>query len=148
VLHEPPYVVDDKRPGRRPTAKELAELAESGRRREAVEVFMIAMGLPPEVVTGMRHSLTWPSLEALAHTLAYDAALTGDDDALPVGRAATVTATMLTIDCDSSPEWLRNSTRAVSAAIPNASHTTLEEQDHFTMKPADLAPVLVRFLGQ
>jgi pimeloyl-ACP methyl ester carboxylesterase len=146
ALHEPPYVVDDKRGGDpRPTAKELTELTDAGKRTEAVEVFMTAMGLPAPAIEGMKQAPMWPGLEGLAHTLAYDAALTGDDDALPADRAANIKSATLTVDCDSSPEWLRNTTKAVADAIPNASHTTLEGQDHFTMNPADLAPVLVKF---
>ena len=148
ALHEPPYVVDDTRPGGpQPTAKELAELASTGRSGECVTVFMTAMGLPAEVLAGMEQSPMWPGLVALAPTLAYDAAVIGDDQELPARRAATITAPTLAIDCDSSPQWLRNTTARVADTIPGARHATLTGQDHFTMNPADLAPILVEFFG-
>lgn len=146
VLVEPPYVVDDTRgDAPRPTAAQLAEQAATDR-DGTVETFMAAMGLPPQAVAGMRTQPMWPALTGLAHTLAYDAALTGDDDAFPADRAATVTTDTLVIDADSSPAWLRNTAATVARTIPHASHHTLTGQDHFTMNPADLAAAVKPFL--
>jgi hypothetical protein len=43
--------------------------------RGARIAFMRMVGTPEEVVAGAKGSQYWPAMEALAHTLAYDAAL-------------------------------------------------------------------------
>src|SRR5215204_3185465 len=56
VLHEPPYNPDG----------------------DAVELCMTTIGMPQEVVEGMRHTPRWAGLEAMAPTLAYDSEIMGD----------------------------------------------------------------------
>jgi hypothetical protein len=52
---------------------------------DAVELYQItAVACPPPVVEQMRHAPFRPGLEAIAHTLAYDAAVVGDRS-LPTG---------------------------------------------------------------
>ena len=50
----------------------LAEALESGRRGDAVALFMEYLGTPAEQIAGMRRSPFWSSFEAIAPTLAYD----------------------------------------------------------------------------
>jgi pimeloyl-ACP methyl ester carboxylesterase len=52
----------------------LAEALAAGRRGDAVEIFLRFVGAPEEMVAGMRHTPVWATLEAVAPTLAYDAA--------------------------------------------------------------------------
>ena len=60
-------------------AGQLAELVAAGRRGDAVELYQTtAVGIPQDVVAQLRHAPFRPSLEAIAHTLAYDAAIVGD----------------------------------------------------------------------
>jgi hypothetical protein len=80
VLYEPPYRTDDSHPGL-PAGftGQLAELVAAGRRGDAVELYQTgAVGIPEEVVAQLRHAPFRPGLEAIAHTLAYDAAIIGD----------------------------------------------------------------------
>ncbi len=71
VVFEPPFIVEGSRP--RPPedlALQLSELASSGRRGDAVELFITkAVGLPVEAVEQMRNAPMWPGLEEVAHTL-------------------------------------------------------------------------------
>jgi hypothetical protein len=55
-----------------------SELLAAGRRREVVEQFLTGIGIPPEAIAGLRQSPEWPRLETVAHTLAYDDAITSD----------------------------------------------------------------------
>jgi len=55
-----------------PSARLL--LAEN-RRGDAMALFLSTVGMPEHVIAGMRSSPAWPAIEAVAHTLAYDAAL-------------------------------------------------------------------------
>src|SRR5439155_1121133 len=72
------------------TARIYTELVAAGRRGDAVEYFMTkVVELPAEFAAQARQSPWWPSQEALAHTLAYDATIMGDYS-LPTERAAAV----------------------------------------------------------
>src|SRR5262249_56247819 len=80
VMYEPPFRTDDSHPGLPAGfAARLAELASSGRRGDAVALYQTqAVGIPEAVVAQLRNAPFWPGLEAIAHTLAYDAAIIGD----------------------------------------------------------------------
>ncbi len=99
ALWEPPYIIDNSRP--RPpadTATIYRDLVSAGRRGEAVEYFMVqVVGLPAEFAAQARNAPWWPAQEALAHTLAYDAAIMGDYS-LPAERAASIKVPTLVLD--------------------------------------------------
>ena len=152
ALFEPPFIVDNSRP---PVPADfwtqVSKFVSSGRRGEAVELFMTkAVGVPAEFVAQMRNMPMWPGLETLAHTLPYDGAILGDTIAgkpLPAKRWASATAPTLVIDGANSDGWLRHSARSLADILPNARHRELEGQDHsatFTA-PQVFVPVLVEF---
>jgi pimeloyl-ACP methyl ester carboxylesterase len=151
ALYEPPFIVDDSRPPLPEDYEEhLVELTSAGRRGDAVEYFMTTgPGVPPDVVAQMRGEPFWPAMEAMAHTMAYDAAIL---DGMMAGRPlradrwASVTVPTLVVDGDQSPGWARNSVRALAEALPNAEHRTLQGQGHGAA-PEALAPVLLGFFG-
>jgi pimeloyl-ACP methyl ester carboxylesterase len=145
-LFEPPFAVDDSRPPLEDFGERYTELTSTGRRGDAVELFMTkAVGLPAEAVEQMRSSSMWPALEGMAHTLAYDAAIMGDGS-LPVEQLASVTVPTLVIESTKGPTWLHNAAQAVADALPNAQHRSLEGQFH-DVPPAILVPVLEEFFA-
>jgi pimeloyl-ACP methyl ester carboxylesterase len=103
------------------------------------------MGMPAEAVTPMRDSPVWPALEAVAHTLAYDAELITDRSLL-TERAATVAGPTLVVAGEHSPAPLRDAARAVDATLPNARRETLGGQTHDVALEV-LAPVLEQFFA-
>jgi pimeloyl-ACP methyl ester carboxylesterase len=139
ALYEPPFVIDGSRP---PLPADfvtrLQELTSSDRRDEALEYFLVnGPWVPIEVVETMRREPPWPSLEALAHTLAYDGAIMEglmSGSPAPLGRWASVATPTLVMDGGESPEWQRNAVRALVAVLPHAHRRTLDGQDH---GPAD-----------
>ena len=149
ALYEPAFIVDDNRP---PVPKDyvaqLKELVSSGRRGDAVELFMTkAVGLPAEYIAPMRNDPTWSGMEAVAHTLVYDGTFIGDTmsgNPLPTERWASVTAPTLVIDGGASPAWMGNAAQALADVLPNARRRTLEGQTH-DVAPEALAPVLEEF---
>jgi pimeloyl-ACP methyl ester carboxylesterase len=151
ALYEPPFIVDDTRP---PLPKDyvahLDELVAVDRRGDAVEYFMTTgVGLPAEMLAGLRDSPAWPFMEAVAHTISYDGRAMGDmmsGSPKPLERWASVTVPTLVMDGGASPMWQRNAVRALAAVLPSVEHRTLEGQDH---GPADdvLAPVLIDFFA-
>ena len=149
AVYEPPFIVDDGHPPLPADhAAQLEGLVSEGRRGDAVAYFMTTgPGVPAEVVESMRAEEHWPSLEALAHTLAYDATVMGDTmsgSPVPLERWASLGVPTLVMAGGESPPWQQHATRTLAAVLPDAWHRTLEGQDH---GPADevLFPVLEDF---
>ena len=119
MLYEPPFNPDDSYPLLPESlAGQLTELVAAGRRGDAVELYQTqAVGIPEDVVTQMRHAPFRPALEAIARTLAYDAAIMGDRS-LPTGLITSITAPALVISGEQSPPFLRAAARAVAQALP------------------------------
>ncbi len=146
AVWEPPYIVDDSRPPVPKDYKEqLTELLAAGRRGDMIELFLTqVVGLPAEFVAPMRQSPFWPSMEAVAHALIYDAIIVGDFS-LPIGRVATVKVPTVVIDGGQTP-WLSNAAEAVATALPDAQRRTLEGQPH-NVDAAAIAPALADFFN-
>ncbi len=107
------------------------------------------VGVSPETVAQMRGAPFWQGLEAVAHTLPYDAVIvegvmTGKP--LPTERWASVSVPALVLDGSDSPDWARNAVAALTDVLPNAKRTTLEGQTH-QYDPEALAPVLSAFFA-
>ncbi|WP_395109112.1 alpha/beta fold hydrolase [Actinomadura sp. SCN-SB] len=135
AVFEPPYVTD---PGRSlPSAEELGALVEQGRRGDAVELFLTkGAEMPPEAVAGMKGQPFWPQMEAVAHTLAYEAAVVGGG---PVPeRLSTVAVPTLVLAGSASTERMRTAAQAVADRLPDARLQWLEGQAHGQADPASM----------
>lgn len=125
----------------------LAEFIKANRPGDAVAVFMKFVGVPDEMLEGMRQAPFWHSLEMIAPTLLYDAACLGTDRTVPTERAAKITAQTLIMDGGGSLKlmpFMRASAETLAKAIPNAARKTLEGQTH-DVDMNVLAPVLREF---
>jgi pimeloyl-ACP methyl ester carboxylesterase len=147
VLYEPPFNTDDSYPPLPAGfAAELAGLVSAGRRGDAVELYQTqAVGIPPQVVAQLRHAPFRPGLEAIAHTLAYDAAIIGDRS-MPAGLLADLTVPALVITGEQSPPFLRNAARTAAEAMPHGRLAVLPGQSH-DLNPDATAPVIAEFLA-
>ncbi len=127
-------------------ADQLADLVASGRRGDAVALFLtVAANAPSEGVGQMREGPSWPWFEEVAHTALYDEALLGDRTVSRSGLA-DVTVPALVADGGASPEWLRSTAAVLADALPDARHHTLAGQTH-AVDPEVLAPVLAEFFA-
>lgn len=146
ALWEPPYHVDPSAPDLPSDfAAQLTALVDAGSPSEAVELFMIrAAEIPVDAVAAMRAQPSWSHLEALAHTLAYEAEVVGPGNALPAETAAAITRPVLVLNGANSPAWMRRAGVAVAQAIPGARHRLLDGQAHDVSARA-LAPELLEF---
>jgi pimeloyl-ACP methyl ester carboxylesterase len=149
AVYEPPFVVDDSRdPVPENIVDQLKGLIAADRRGDAAETFMTQGSLmPAEVVAGMHTQPFWSSVEAVAHTLAYDAEImdnTMQGTPLPVDRWATVTIPTLVIYGGSGPAWSRKAAEALVELLPYAERQTLQGQFH-DLSPDVLTPVLEKF---
>jgi pimeloyl-ACP methyl ester carboxylesterase len=151
ALYEPPFITDGSRP---PLPDDyvthLDDLTAADRRGNAIEYFMtVGVGMPAEAVAPMRDAPMWPSLEAVAHTIPYDARVMGDHMSgkpLPTDEWSSVTQPTLVMDGGESPAWIRHSARSLAEILPNAQHRTLEGQTH-EVAPDVLAPTLTEFFS-
>jgi pimeloyl-ACP methyl ester carboxylesterase len=129
---------------------QLANFLAAGQRGEAAALFMRFVGVPDEMLAGMRESPMWPIMEAVAPTLTYDAAALGPDRCVPVARAKAVSVPTLIMDGSASEEmmpFMRRTAETLTAAIPQARHEILPGQRH-DVDAKVLAPVLAAFLNR
>jgi len=146
VLFEPPYTAPDLgRAGNDELRRRLDDLVAADRRGDAVEAFQLAIGIPPEVVEGLRHAPFRHGLEAIAHTLPYDLAVVGPGT-VPVDLLKQVDVPTLVVVGAASPEPLRAAGRAVAAGVAGAHLEVLDGVDH-SAPPEALAPPVARFLA-
>lgn len=145
AMYEAPYAADaEAQPAWNEYDSKLAKLLAEDRRGDAVVLFMTVVGTPSEMIEGMRQAPVWPMFEAVAPTLAYDAAVLGKGHAAPVERAATVTIPALVMNGGASFPFMYDIAQALSKAMPNAQLRTLEGQRH-DVNLEVLTPVLVEF---
>jgi pimeloyl-ACP methyl ester carboxylesterase len=145
ALYEPPFMgeIEDGTRVKEYTER-LGALLGAGRRGDAVALFMTNVGIPEQVVAGIRAQPSWAALEAIAPTLAYD------DELLAGGRVPrdlTITVPTLVMTGDAGPQGLQLAAKATADAFATAELRTLEDQTHDVAADV-LAPVLVEFFGR
>jgi pimeloyl-ACP methyl ester carboxylesterase len=147
ALYDAPFVVDDSRPLLPADfAEQLANLIAAGRRGDAVELYQrVVVGIPDEVVIQMRQAPFRPALEAIAHTLVYEATLVGDLS-LPTEILDSVTVPTLVIDGEESPPIMHSAAQTLAQTLRNGRRCTLAGQTH-DISPDATAPVLKKFLA-
>jgi pimeloyl-ACP methyl ester carboxylesterase len=121
-------------------AAELDRLVRAGRRGDAVEYFQSRIvGIPDDVVLQLRAAPFRPALEAIAHTLVYDATI------LQTPLVGTIATPARVIAGGTNP-FMRTAAESLAAALPNGHPRILEDQTH-DIDPSVLAPVLKEFLS-
>ncbi len=147
AMYEAPYNDDDAaRQAWKTYRKQLAEVLAQGRRDDALALFMLLVGMPPDHLDSVRQHPMWPIWEAVASTLAYDAAVMGEDASVPTKKAASIVVPTLVMDGSASYPFMHITALALVKAMPHAQHCTLEGQTH-EVAPQVLAPVLKEFFN-
>jgi pimeloyl-ACP methyl ester carboxylesterase len=146
LAYEPPYVNEDSSEDGSRHEAELERLLTAGKRGGAVKYFMRDMvGAPAPMVVIMRLlPWIWRKLEAVAHTLPYDAAVMSAFR-VPRDRFASIHVPTLVMSGSKSDARLRRAARATAEVIPGARHNDLAGQTH-AVSPNVLAPAAVEFL--
>jgi pimeloyl-ACP methyl ester carboxylesterase len=140
ALLEPPLALDDE-PDGSDLGAEIAELVAAGRPGDAVEHFNKSIGVPEEMLAGMRDAPFWPTLEQAAHTLVYDTTITSS---LPLDRVSAISTPVLVLTSKGSDERLPTWGDWLRETLPDASLRTLEGEWH-GVAPEVLAPELKQF---
>jgi hypothetical protein len=143
AMYEVPYGIGEGAEQRwQEYVEQLGAALVDGRRGDAIELFMRGAGSSDEDIAGARSSPMWPGLEAIAHTLAYDAACLGDGRP-PTERLAKIAQPAL-VATGGGMEFFEQSADAVAASLPDARRVTIEGQSHVA-DPKVVATVLERF---
>ena len=154
AVYEVPYDMGEDWPQQwQEYAEQLDVALAEGRRGDAFELFMRIADSSEDAIEGARNSPMWPDLEAIAHTLAYDAACMGTGQP-PADRFATITqptlvATGVAGRQPGAARWVRAlepTADAIVASIPHAQRQTIEGAGHVA-DPKAVAAVLERFFG-
>lgn len=145
AMYEAPYNSDEAAMlAWRVYRKQLADVLAHGRWGDALALFMLLVGMPADHLDRVRQHPLWPMWEAGAPTLAYDAAVMGEDASVPTEKAARVAAPTLVMNGEASFPFMHVTATALANAILHAEHRTLPGQTH-EVEAAVLAPVLVEF---
>lgn len=144
AVYEPPYTGGDAGPAEPDTA--VDDALARGDRDAATAGFMRLTGMPDGQIEWMQHSDFWPDLVALAHTLPYDLALSGNG-VVPRQRFAEITAPTLAMDGGASDPWAALAADAIVAAVVRGERETLAGQTH-QVDQAVLAESLATFFGR
>jgi pimeloyl-ACP methyl ester carboxylesterase len=152
AVYEVPYNMADNWPQQwQEYVKQLKAVLTQGRRDDALELFMRLAGSSDEEIAGAKQSPFWASGEALAHTLAYEAAALGDGQP-PAARFAKITKpTLVATGTDArlpgAAAWVLALAKAadeIAASIPHAKRQTFEGQSHIA-DPKIVASILEQF---
>ena len=106
----------------------------------------VVVGMPAEMVDGMKGTPMWEPMLSLTYTVRYDGlCLGGDDQSIPEDTFARVTIPFLSV-CSSGTRmpWLHDAAQVVADALPNATAVELPGEFH-QVPAATLAPVLADF---
>jgi pimeloyl-ACP methyl ester carboxylesterase len=141
VVYEPPYMPEPALAGARAYTAELTDALRRGDRGSATAAFLRRVGMPPQVIEGMKGSPAWPGMEALAPTLAYDDAVMGDSR---VPALEGLDAEVLALAGGASPDFLQYGARAVAEAT-GGRFDLLTDSTH-DVAPDAAATALVGFV--
>ena len=146
VLYEPPFKTAADDPGLPADfPQQLSELIAAGRRGDAVELYQTkGVRIPPPVVAQMRESPFRPHLEAIAHTLVYDATIVGDLS-LPADDLASVATPALVVCGTGTSPFMRAAADAVAQALPSGRLAEVASEGH-GIDPEVTAHLVAEFL--
>ena len=146
VAYEPPYVDDSGQRGGAAHEGHLRRLLAENNRGGAVKYFMKDMvGAPAAMVAVMRlMPWIWRKLEAVAHTLPYDAAVMTAFK-VPRERFASIGVPVLVMNGSKTDPRLRDAARTIANTVPAAQYRELAGQTH-NVTPDVLAPAVVEFI--
>jgi pimeloyl-ACP methyl ester carboxylesterase len=111
----------------------------------ALAAITFVKGTGAENTDGLTGSPWWSAMVAIASTLPYDLALSGDG-IVPIERLADIHVPLLVMDGGASPAWAGKAAIAIESAVPDSLRRTLDGQDHAVAASA-LAPVLIEFFN-
>lgn len=135
ILHEPPYGSDDPDKFESDPAgynRALREILERDDEAGAVELFLRTVGMPPEMIAGMKESEEWSDWVAKGRSLAYDSAAVGDANGgkIPRELLPEVTCPTLTLAGSETFPFMIEVVEALAEGLPEALCLVIDGADH------------------
>ncbi len=154
VVYEAPLAVTGNQPIIPAEFKgQMSSLLSAGRLDDMLELWMInTIRMPAEAVAQMRQQPSWAQMAATAPTLLHELDIVeGNVQGRPLSgelseQLASIRVPALVMAGGDSPQWMRDTAKAIAQAIPGAEYRVLEGQTHGVADEV-LIPVLVEFLG-
>ncbi len=142
-LYEPPFRFDEEEPvPPDDLAESLQQMVDEGRTADAVSTFQLrAVGLPREVVAGIRQADFFPQLEAVAQSVVYDAVIT---TSMQVPTPDMAGVEVETVVMRGGQTWPRLATAAERLAelLPNARLQVLADAADHRLEPVSTAAAI------
>jgi pimeloyl-ACP methyl ester carboxylesterase len=142
-LYEPPFRFDGQPPA---DADELPQrlqrLVDEGRNADVVTTFQLeGIGLPPDMVAGIRQSPFFPRLEAMAQSVVHDATLTRS---MPVPTPAMAAVQVPTAVMRGGQTWplLAIAAERLASLLPNATLEVLADAADHGLEPRSTAAAI------
>ncbi len=151
VLHEPPYDPEDQEPSESDPAqynRKLRELLAAGDDAGAVELFLLTVGMPQEMVNEMKATPEWPDWVSKGRSLAYDSAAVGDASGgrIPRERLPEVTCTTMTLAGSETFPFMIEVAETLAEELPAGLCLVVAGADHES-GPDLIAPPVKAFLA-
>ncbi|WP_328522593.1 alpha/beta fold hydrolase [Kribbella sp. NBC_00359] len=144
AVMEPPFRVEGAPEPPERYVERLQEFVAAGNPGGAAELFMVeAVGQPKQVVDQIRETPMWAGMEAIAHTLVYDA-LQLRDSAVPLELLASIDAPTLALYSNASPAWMQEAAKQTAAALPHGKAEGYDGTFH-TLPPETIARALTDY---
>lgn len=147
VMHDAPYNLPGSEQHGREWDARLHEILADGRPGDAVAAFMRMVGMPEPMVEGMRRSPSWPAMEAVGPTLAYDSAAMGDrtGGTIPLEALGRVSVPTLVLVGGADHGFMVDVAHRLADGLPDAHFEQMEGAGH-DVGPEVVVPRLVPFL--
>ena len=137
-LYEPPFRFGEAAPPA-DLPERLQRMVDEGRTADVVSTFQLdGVGLPPEVVAGIRQAPFFPQLQAVAQSVVHDAVIT---QSMPVPTPAMAAVKTPTVAMRGGRTWAQLATAVEQLAdmLPNARLQVLPEAADHGLEPVSTA---------
>jgi pimeloyl-ACP methyl ester carboxylesterase len=141
-LYEPPFRFENQIPAAADLPQRLQRMVDEGRTADVVTTFQSeGIGLPPDVVAGIRQAPFFPQLQALAQSVVHDATITGT---MPVPTPAMAAVPVPTVVMRGGRTWplLAVAAERLAAMLPNASLQVLADAADHGLEPRSTAAAI------
>lgn len=151
VLHEPPFDPDDADESQSDPAdysRQLRQILELGDEEGAVELFLLTVGMPAEMVNRIKSSPEWAGWVAKGRSLAYDSVAVGDGSGgrIPRDLLPEVTCPTLTLAGSETFPFMISVAETLAEELPNALCMVIAGADHES-GPDLIGPPVSAFLA-
>ena len=142
-LYEAPFRFENHAPAAADLPQRLQQLLDEGRAADVVTTFQLeGIGLPPDMVAGIRQSPFFPHLEAMAQSVVHDATLTGT---LSVPTPAMAAVGVPTVVMRGAQTWpvLAVAAERLADLLPNAKLVVLSDAADHGLEPRSTAAAIL-----